>query len=100
MGRHGVLRNLDETRELSGRDAFRLASDQEPEGLEPRRLGERRQSSDDLNLIHISRMPDISIGAKRNVIGSEELRARFARMGRDAIQVFPRGGRIVTSGLQ
>src|SRR5208282_141849 len=64
MRRHGVLWDLQQTRQLASRNAFRLSRDQQPECLQPGRLGKRSQSGYDLYLIHASRIPDLWMFAR------------------------------------
>ena len=81
MRRHGVLGNLDQARQFAGRNAFGLPRDQQSEGVEPGRLGERRQRGYDFRIIHISTIPDI-----QNIASS--LRAKFdgSFLSRGALQ--------------
>ena len=56
MRRHGVLRHSHEAGEFPGRNAFGFFLDEQPEGIQPRRLGERREGGDGFRIIHISRL--------------------------------------------
>jgi hypothetical protein len=64
MRRHGVLRHSHEAGEFARRNAFRFSLDQQPEGVQPRRLGERGEGGDCFRIIHISRLSDIYDGRK------------------------------------
>ena len=59
MGRHGVLRRLDQARQFARRDAVGLARHQKAEHVEPRRLRQRRQGGYGFDVIHISRLTDM-----------------------------------------
>jgi hypothetical protein len=45
-----------EAGEFARRNAFRFSLDQQPEGVQPRRLGERGEGGDCFRIIHISRL--------------------------------------------
>jgi hypothetical protein len=47
MRGHGVLRNLDQTGQFAGGNAFRLTLDEQPERIEAGRLSERGQGGND-----------------------------------------------------
>ena len=64
MRRHGVLRHSHQAGEFARRNAFRFSLDQQPKGVQPRRLGERREGGDGFQIIHISRLSDIYDGRK------------------------------------
>jgi hypothetical protein len=70
MRRHGVLRNSNEAGEFACRNALRLSLDQQPESVQSRRLGERREGGDCFRIIHISRLSDICDGHKTPVQNS------------------------------
>ena len=55
---------VDKPRQLAGGDALRLTAHEQPERVEARRLGERRQGGDDFDIIHISRIMDILLRGK------------------------------------
>jgi hypothetical protein len=64
MRRHGVLRHSHEPGQFPGGNAFWLPLDQQPEGVQPRRLGERGKGCDCFHIIHNSRLLDIYDGRK------------------------------------
>ena len=54
MGRHGVLRNVEEARHLSSRDPIRLMHHNQLERIHAGWLGKSRKSFDCLFFFHIS----------------------------------------------
>jgi hypothetical protein len=64
MRRHGVLRYRHKACHFARRNAFWLPLDQQPEGVQPRRLGERGKGCDCFDIIHNSRLSDIYDGCK------------------------------------
>ena len=67
VGRHRVLRNADEASQFPGGDAFRLATDQQPERVEAGGLRQRRKSVYDLICLHTSRIADATVGGNEEI---------------------------------
>jgi hypothetical protein len=59
MRRHGVLRNSNKAGEFARRNALWFSFDQQPEGVQSRRLGECREGGDRFCGFHISRIADM-----------------------------------------
>ena len=59
MRRHGVVGHRQVPRDLAGGQAIRLVLNQQPEDIEPGRLGERREYENGLFWFHMSRIDDI-----------------------------------------
>src|SRR5271157_234749 len=66
--RHGVLRNGHEARQFAYWDALGLASNQKPERIQARGLGERGKGRNCFYIIHISRLMDIYDGRKKKAL--------------------------------
>lgn len=59
MGRERVLRNLEEPRQIAGRETLRFMLDQRAERLKPGALGECGERENCLFVFHISRLTEI-----------------------------------------
>lgn len=59
MSRERILRNLEESGQIAGRETFRFVLDQRAERLKPGALGERGEREDCLFVFHISRLMEI-----------------------------------------
>jgi DNA-binding transcriptional ArsR family regulator len=59
MCRERILRDFQQSGEVTGRKAIRLESDQRPEGLQAGRLGKGGERQDSFFIFHISRLMEI-----------------------------------------
>ena len=91
MRRHGVLRHSHEPGQFPGGDAFGFFLDEQPEGVEPRRLRERREGGNGFHTIHISSITDIYDDC--NTLCRNQLRRSYSRVRGDAARTRTAPGR-------